>query len=100
MVNTNKQPAIKKMSKVDRKDLNSLKYTIASEPVGTTWPFEDFVRMHGEYDALVMADSRNGVLEYGTFGILFFPLFMHYWLYKGIKACVSWVKKNCSSNNK
>jgi hypothetical protein len=68
MVNTNKQPAIKKMSKVDRKDLNSLKYTIASEPVGTTWPFEDFVRMHGEYDALVMADSRNGVLEYGIFG--------------------------------
>lgn len=56
------------MSKVDRKDLNSLKYTIASEPVGTTWPFEDFVRMHGEYDALVMADSKNGVLEYGIFG--------------------------------
>lgn len=56
------------MSKVDRKDLNSLKYTIASEPVGTTWPFEDFVRMHGEYDALVMVDSKNGVLEYGLFG--------------------------------
>ena len=36
----------------------------------------------------------------GIFGILFFPLFMHYWLYKGIKACVSWVKKNCCSNNK
>lgn len=56
------------MSKVDRKDLNSFKYTIASEPIGTTWSFEDFVRMHGEYDALVMADSRNGVLEYGIFG--------------------------------
>ena len=56
------------MSKVDRKDLNSLKYTIASEPVGTTWPFEDFVRMHGEYDVLVIVDSKNGVLEYGLFG--------------------------------
>lgn len=56
------------MSKVDRKDLNSLKYTIALEPVGTTWSFEDFVRMHGEYDALVMADSKKGVLEYGIFG--------------------------------
>lgn len=56
------------MSQVDRKDLNSLKYTIASEPVGTTWPFEDFVRMHGEYDALVIVDSKNGVLEYGLFG--------------------------------
>jgi hypothetical protein len=36
----------------------------------------------------------------GIFGILFFPLFIHYWLYKGIKACVAWVKKNCSSINK
>ena len=23
----------------------------------------------------------------GVFGVLFFPLFIHYWLYKGIKAC-------------
>ena len=32
----------------------------------------------------------------GVFGILFFPLFIHYWMYKGIKACIGLVKKNCN----
>ena len=32
----------------------------------------------------------------GVFGILFFPLFIHYWMYKGIKACIGLVKRNCS----
>jgi len=28
----------------------------------------------------------------GVFGILFFPLFIHYWLYKGIKYCINLFK--------
>ena len=56
------------MSKIDISDLNSLRYSVASENVGTTWPFEDFVRMYGDYEGIVMADSRRGLLEYGVFG--------------------------------
>lgn len=38
----------------------------------------------------------------GVFGILFFPLFIHYWMYKGIKACIGLIKRNSnrSSNKK
>lgn len=61
-------------------------YTKAIEPVGTTWSFEDFIRMHGEYDAVVMADSKHGVLEYGVFGNA----------NKHIVACVSDVVKKYS----
>ena len=44
-----------------------MKYTIATDAVGTTWPFEEFVRMHGEYGAVVVADSKRGLIEYGIF---------------------------------
>ena len=42
-------------------------YTIATEAIGTIWSFEDFVRMHGEYESVVVADSKRGMLEYGIF---------------------------------
>lgn len=45
-----------------------MKYTIATDAVGTTWPFEEFVRMHGEYGAVVAANSKRGLIEYGVFG--------------------------------
>ena len=44
-----------------------MKYTIATDAVGTTWPFEEFVLMHGEYGAVVVADSKLGLIEYGIF---------------------------------
>ena len=42
-------------------------YTRAIETVGTTWSLDDFVRKHGEYEAVVVADSKKGMLEYGIF---------------------------------
>ena len=55
------------MNKVDTSDLNNLRYSIASETIGTTWSFDDFVRLHGDYESVVVADSKRGMLEYGIF---------------------------------
>ena len=54
-------------NKVDTSDLNNLRYSIASETIGTTWSFDDFVRLHGDYESVVVADSKRGMLEYGIF---------------------------------
>ena len=54
-------------NKVDTSDLNNLRYSIASETIGTTWSFDDFVRLHGDYEFVVVADSKRGMLEYGIF---------------------------------
>ena len=64
-----------------------MEYTRAIEAVDTTWPFEDFVRLHGEYDSVVVADSKRGMLEYGIFGEA---------NSKQIVACVSDVVKKYS----
>ena len=55
------------MSMTNVDEYNNLRYTIASEPTGTCWPFEEFVRIHGEYDDIVVADSKFGFHEYGIF---------------------------------
>ena len=51
------------MSKIDTNDFISLRYSVASEAVGTTWPFKDFVRIHGEYKSVVVADKEYGIFE-------------------------------------
>ena len=52
------------------------------------------------FDTSIKIDN-DGCLEQGcihpiigVFGVLFLPLFIHYWLYKGIKICIVKLKKH------
>lgn len=55
------------MNEIDMKDFGKSRFSIASEAIGTTWSFEEFVRIHGEYEGVVVADSKRGIIEYGVF---------------------------------
>ena len=54
--------------------------------------FDTFVKI--DHDGCFAQGCIHPII--GVFGILFFPLFIHYWMYKGIKACIGLVKRNCS----
>lgn len=44
-----------------------LDYSIAKEPIGTEWPFVDFLKIYQKWGIIVAADSKKGLLYYGIF---------------------------------